>query len=1362
MSSSQPFNAGLDVDLVPEADAARQAVSSLRGYVYQVLAAALAWLDIADNGRIFLEVAEDYAIIANGALTAVQVKDTEASGTVTLNSASVRDAVAAFVDLVTRNPELQIEFRYFTSSAIGLEHAVVDRPAGIPGLEYWRKAASGGDLSALRALLEGERFSASVNAFVIARDDVALRRDLLRRIQWDCGQPDVSALLLEFKERLIVIGRDRFSLPASEAERLSDPLIYHVLKKSIIQPTKDRVLTRSELYKLIDGKTRISVRRSEVDVLLQLAPSLMAAFEVYGQIASVSRSETDWLIDGDTVPDPAGMIPRPPIESQVSSLLRHFGICILVGPSGVGKSSISRRAASAVGPSFSIIDFRDLDSSETRRRLDVIFARVGDMASQVSILEDLNHLDDPQVELSFTRVIAALSRRDRVTLVTCYRKPSTKLQANVGITSESIIECPYFTKEEVAELVLLHGGRRDPWASLAYVASAAGHPLLTHAFIVGMEARGWPAGEVPEILERGFSTDDVDAARDAARQALVSSLPDGARNMLYRLSIIGGRFERTLAITLGNLSPPVPQAGECLDRLVGSWVEAISASFYKVSPLASTFGREMLGANERKLIHEVIAIEMLGTGQIHAIDAELIFVHALAGKSESALLKLAISVLRSDVKTLEMLAEYLTIFRVLRTDGPIFPDNLYVSGMLRLAQFKLLIAARDQQKTRDSVAALFGDIQQMSETEAKSAFEAIALSEVLITPNVANYLDNWIWFLRTLKQKVESNLFLRDLKERTERPDDEPRMDFFGALFAIGCMGLASVPKLEHIVRGLDELDPSERELWLKPSDQRLADYSYFVNGPWALQQKDGNFDASDAVQRYRRMAEITNEWNIRPITIQCWVAQATILDEYADDQEGAFAVLDEAIEKIGDDKALARTRAKIFWRHNQHPQALEILRRIADEVGENNPIERAFSLRQAAISAAKCDDWPLAKKWFLEAQVAARRAATRDMLVMSVGLGADAAVAALKEEDTAAGLVGLAQALEGLTDVDPDESLRAAYCHRVIRHTVLWAHAFVEKQDAKVNGEPVAMEPGACSNPDPPASILDLPLGPIDIAWYLLAQTEIAARLRVGVRDSIPQRFVEGPIPILEFGLFEREIRDSVDTLDLGRYSVLFLPYVEGVAYFVEGLADGTVRSFDALSPDRGVIPHLNREALLNSAALDVANDALLAFGIRAALAGRPEDFVALQETLDTELGEGFPGHLLFEYYNDGIEDIPQLARTVLDIIKLLNGRAYLEPLEFWMSGLRFFEQIIRSKFEPLLTRALAEWMAAGWRRIIDTETFRLITPTRTIPAVEAVLIDWTASKQFVARLTLAASAAVGARLNPAYRIQLEAMATE
>jgi hypothetical protein len=52
------FTPGDPTNSVPAGDVERQAVASLRGYAYQVAAAALAWLDLDRDSKIYLEVAE--------------------------------------------------------------------------------------------------------------------------------------------------------------------------------------------------------------------------------------------------------------------------------------------------------------------------------------------------------------------------------------------------------------------------------------------------------------------------------------------------------------------------------------------------------------------------------------------------------------------------------------------------------------------------------------------------------------------------------------------------------------------------------------------------------------------------------------------------------------------------------------------------------------------------------------------------------------------------------------------------------------------------------------------------------------------------------------------------------------------------------------------------------------------------------------------------------------------------------------------------------------------------------------------------------------------------------------------------------
>ena len=587
MTTKDIFSPGTLIDSAQKGDAARQAVHALRGYAYQVVAATLAWLNLADEGCLILEVAEDYAILANGALQPVQVKDTARSGTVTLVSESVIKAIESFVSFANRYADRQIEFLFVTTSEIGTERANKERPAGIAGLEYWRRIsarASREEIEPLHAILKSDRFPASVRRFCTERDNEALHRDLIQRIKWECGKGDLSWIREELEAGLVVLGRDRFHLPAPEARRLADHLIYEVLKRSINETPSNRVLLRADLYSAIDAETQLTVPRAAIESVL--------AGAALSRVGGPSRDlpaviEAPWLVDGAVLCDPEGMIRRSDVESEVSNALREFGISVLIGASGIGKSIVARAVAGRNPRGFSVADFRNADSDESRHRLDMIFARIGGLRSSVLIFDDMDCIDNQHAALHLSRVIDASRRHNCEVILTCHRSPAWSVLAQAGFDRRCLVNCPYFTEEEVCTLVASNGGEPTTWGRLAFLLGSSGHPQLTHAFVIGMMAGGWPAEEIGNIIKTGLRSKDIAAAREAARRYLVSALPEGTRRLLYRLSLTSGAFGRSLALAIGDVPAAVPQTGECLDHLVGPWIETVGEDKFRVSPLAS-------------------------------------------------------------------------------------------------------------------------------------------------------------------------------------------------------------------------------------------------------------------------------------------------------------------------------------------------------------------------------------------------------------------------------------------------------------------------------------------------------------------------------------------------------------------------------------------------------------------------------------------------------------------------------------------------------------------------------------------------------------------------------------------------------
>jgi hypothetical protein len=1360
-SNANLFSPGSPSDTVPAGEVERQAIASLRGYTYQVAAAALAWLDLDNRGKVYLEVAEDYATIAHHSLDAVQVKDTAESGSVTLNTEAVREAINAYVTLAARNKDRSVQLRYLTTSPIGTEQKISDRPGGEAGLRYWRLAATGADIGPLRLILTSDKFSEDVRAFVESRDDEALRDDLLRRVHWDCGKPDLAGIVQEIEERLVVLGRELFKLSAPEARRLSNVLLYHVLKKSVLKNASDRVLTRAELYKEVDAATLLSVPRQAVGSILDIGSALATALAA-GQTLDATFSATDssWLIPSSDIATPRAIISRQPLAARVEQALTKHGRVILVGGSGLGKSLLARDVAGKTVPGFVALDLRGVEPSEAVRRLGLTLGRIGTLNFGCLVFDDFNHMDDGSARSALGRCLQALQRRDRMAIVTAYRRPAQKALTELGLDNDAVVEVTYLTEDDAHEIVRAAGGDSEQWGGIAFASGAQGHPQLVHAFVMGMASRGWPHSEVREIVIRGFASDDINAERDATRRGIAAALSDDARTLLYRISLVIGRFDRALVLAIAEVQPPIQRAGELLDNLVGPWIEVVGKDALRVSPLAANAGTDMLAEGARQKIHVAISRQMLSKRTISAGDANSILMHGLVGGDASSLFQLAHAVLTAEEDAAEQLVEHFFVLPLLRTDQPIFPTNGAVTVMLRLAQFKLLASKNKAQDAAACVDALFREIGDEQDVELRNIFEGLALGSVLNTIGIASIIPNWIELLQRLKARIADNSTLQHFKEVTETAAKEANRSFYGAIFSIGMGQLQTIKRLEEILLDLDGLPDTERSVWLESFDKNPAEYSLLVNPPWTAEQQRNELNAPEATERFMRMALLAEKWGTKALAVECHVARAVMFDEYMDDEAGAHAALNDAEASLGKDVVTSRARARIYWRRKKYHDAVAIQRNIADAVGRNSPVDRAFAMREAAICAANTGDWAQAATWFGEADKAAAASGTNDMQVMAIGLEADRAAAYLESANIEEALRTMASCLKRLSRIEPSESLRAGYCHRVVRHTVLWIDSKIDNRKTLIDGTPIQMLPGTCSNPEPPASILDLPLGHPDVAWYMLAEAEASYGGDAGVARSVRAQLKDGPIPFMELTLRNRYVtRDVLDSNAAG-FSGHFLPYLAAMEYYrLQGQSARV--AFDPLIPARGEIPALSDTELAQPTAMELAADALIAFLLASLFRGIPDPARDLQRNLARAIGETFPGKAVLDKWRGANGKLAELNETVIEGILQLRSGEYLTPRESWEIALRFFEKARQSNFRKILVSFLRGWLRGHWREIVDNGSFRLSRPLQTVPAIEKSLSRDCEDEAFISSLLLAAAEAVGSPLAAAYEAQLKEMAS-
>ena len=523
----QVFGSGPRLD-APSGDPSRQAVAALRGYAYQLYASGLAWLALPDGAVLYLEVAEDYAVATHQALSGAQVRDTERSGSITLQSEWARGTIDSYIDLVARNPGRTVSLCYLTTSAIGLEREKAHQIDSQPALDYWRRAAAGAELAPLRALIETLDLKEATTAHLKSLSDEAFRRDFLQRIYWQCGAPGLADLRTDFEAGIIEYAASARRLSSQAARNLTPGVLERVLLTAVSEGK--RALRRADLLSLIDEAALVAVPIEQ----------LAAAFQ--GGTPSASISRTTLLMPAGDLPLPTIHAPRDALVSAIDAARRAGGLAIASGATGLGKSLVARLVAARSITPWSIADFRHLSPAETASRLAHLHGELAASSTADLILDDLNGLDDPMVRDALARLLASLRRRDGTAIVTTYRSPANTTLLQLTPDAAAPVEIPYLDDAEIADLVVQTGG--DPkYAGAVYRAAANGHPQMTMAALLHLKGADWSRRALAAVLG-GQLYSELGAERRAARERLVGALPEEAQTLLLRTSLIRGGFDR--------------------------------------------------------------------------------------------------------------------------------------------------------------------------------------------------------------------------------------------------------------------------------------------------------------------------------------------------------------------------------------------------------------------------------------------------------------------------------------------------------------------------------------------------------------------------------------------------------------------------------------------------------------------------------------------------------------------------------------------------------------------------------------------------------------------------------------------------
>src|SRR5262249_38727352 len=150
---------------------------------------------------------------------------------------------------------------------------------------------------------------------------------------------------------------------------------------------------------------------------------------------------------------------------------------------------------------------------------------------------------------------------------------------------------------------------------------------------------------------------------------------------------------------------------------------------------------------------------------------------------------------------------------------------------------------------------------------------------------------------------------------------------------------------------------------------------------------------------------------------------------------------------------------------------------------------------------------------------------------------------------------------------------------------------------------------------------------------------------------------------------------------------------YYLAAGEYARGQDQAARDAFSALAPPRGEIPILSSDGLGHPMLEILAVDALIFFGMAAALRGAPDPAMELQKNLSEIVGEKYPGKAIVDHWHGADVPVAPLDKMVSEAIALMRSGVHPQPRRVWEIGLRLFEKLRQSNFRNVLAPLLADW---------------------------------------------------------------------
>lgn len=969
-------------------DPARQAHDTFRGYVYQILRSILVWHDLGDDEQLFLEGAEDLDRIDPAGAITEQVKDTAGSGNITLRTPSVVEAINNFWSHRTRNPGVTIRFRYVTTSGIGVEQGA---PFGVgrEGLALWNALRTSDyrdeSDSQIRLiadfLLREGNLSKPVKQLFKEASSSELLTNIISPIEWLAGHQDGDALVRRIKDCLVTHGA-KSSIPPADSELAFDALYTAAFDAA---QKKDGIpLSRAQFLRIFASATGIQVPKQDLLALMRAAMSPVCA--------DIAEQAKPFVFEGPP------LLPRPYyrrtfLERKIEEGLLT-GTVLLHGSTGSGKTLNAASTFTGRDPLW--LTLRDLTPAEVKTRLLAAAEQLQiHGVARILVVDDLDALSDPRpIEAALRTLWHRQSTLEGRLIITADRPLPERLAQAVQLEPMREFQMQSFDADEI-EAFLREAGCPDEsaalWAKLIEL-STLGHPQLVSARVRSLQTKAFPEPEASDLLGTQHDTDRI---RFEARR-LIAELPEGARELLLRASLMTGRLSRQRLLAVGRLQEMISEPGAAIDIIAGPWLEMSDDREFRVSPLARGAAEQLRDQGWIKEMHGQLAWIYLLDRRVSPWDISAILMHCYIAGTAGPLVYVTQGMFSVSDEAWTAVGEACSFYTALGLNAG---DHLPFKKPVDVFLFRVLQYRIAAETNPDTAIRLAAKIEEEFASAPKDSphlsFRLLYLSQFLsvlkVPYPIATVVDRALEFFdvaKALKAKSPDRAV-----QVSPEADRELFIEDYQAFVSLHLFShIKDIDEFVALLETLDAREPERARALLSPNDLPDRMSSVLIERLWLTQHNMKNSQWNSFQEKLRAAFDFGVQVGAKNVVRAIAPVLLRTIDENLEDAARAVAEAGQIGLAVGDDPIYLCALAKVVNAAGDYPKAKEIWQDALPRwPNAENDIGCAFAHRTAAIASGRHGEWLDAANYF---DTAKRLVKGGSRPTFEIGLTVDAALA--------------------------------------------------------------------------------------------------------------------------------------------------------------------------------------------------------------------------------------------------------------------------------------------------------------------------------------------------------------------------------